>query len=251
VGIDLVLFQRLARLAPQLGGTPGRALMLGRQRLVYRGKGDRFFNRALAEAGRPDLRIGDLVAPDGYAERALEALGFGRVEALDYSPAEGARHIHDLNDPVKPELRGRFDFILDGGTIEHVFDVPAALLNVFEMLRPGGVFASANGMNGWWGHGLYQMSADLAWSFWTRSAGCQMLTCEAVPALPKFRAVPLPDPAAEGHRLRRLGSRLPPSRVYLYYEVRKTEGARITGPAYQSDYAASWAARAPEMESST
>jgi SAM-dependent methyltransferase len=249
MGIDLVLFQRLARLGRRLGRTPERALMLGRQRLAYRGKGDRFFNRALAEAGRPDLRIGDLVAPDGYAERALEALGFGRVESLDYSPSEGAQHVHDLNLPVGPELRAQFDFILDGGTVEHVFDVAAALRNVFDMLRPGGVFASANGMNGWWGHGLYQIGADLAWSFWTRAAGCEMLTCEAVPALPKFRSVALPDPAVAGQRLRRLGTRLPPSRVYLYYEVRKGADARIAGPAYQSDYAARWARAAEEMES--
>jgi SAM-dependent methyltransferase len=249
LGIDLVLFQRLARLGPRLQKRPSRGLMLGRQRLIYRGKGDRYFNRALAEAGRADLRVRDILAEDGYAEPALEALGFGRVEALDYTPAEGAEHICDLNAPVGRTLREQFDFIFDGGTIEHVFNVPMALQNVFDMLKPGGVFVSANGLNGWWGHGLYQLSADLAWSFWKRSAGCEMMTCEAVPALPKFRAITLPDPADSGRRLRSLGTKLPSSRVYLYYEVRKAEGAHLAGPAYQSDYVAKWSESAQEMES--
>lgn len=214
--------------------------MLGRQTLQMRPSARHFYDEAMTAAGKGELRIEALMTEDGYAERALEALGFGQVETLDFSDFEGATHAHDLNAPVGEDLEGKFDFILDGGTIEHVFDVRMALTNVFRMLRTGGIFVSANGMNGWWGHGLYQFSPDIVWSFWKRAAGCEVLRCEAVPHRHRYRAVALPDPAEGGRRLFGLGKRLPASRVYLYYEVRKGEGARLEGPALQSDYVARW-----------
>ncbi len=239
MGIDIVTFRSLADLSSRMD-TPKRSVMLGRQRLVYRGKGDRHYNRALAKAGLSDVTIQDILSEDGFAEKALKMMGFGDVESLDKSDFEGAQIVHDLNYPVPKELHGQFDFIFDGGTIEHVFNVPIALENMFKMLKTDGVFASTNGMNGWWAHGLYQFNPDIVWSFWKRAAGCEVMTCRAVPAIPKMPAVDLPDPALNGRRLRGLVDRLPESRVYLYYEVRKVEGAILSGPAQQSDYARRW-----------
>ncbi|MBV0911442.1 class I SAM-dependent methyltransferase [Anianabacter salinae] len=239
MGIDLVLFSRLADLSTRMP-TPKRSLMLGRQTLVLREKGEQRYNKALRWAGVEDKEIRDLVTDDHYAEDALFELGFGHVESLDYSPSEGAQHIADLNRPVDESLHEQFDFIFDGGTIEHVFNVAQALENVFKMLRPGGIFASANGMNGWWAHGFYQFNPDLVYSFWKRSAGCEVMNCMALPTHQKFPAVDLPDPAEFGRRLRGLGQQLPQSRVYLYYEVRKSEEAVLQGPALQSDYVSRW-----------
>ncbi|WP_284165653.1 methyltransferase domain-containing protein [Frigidibacter sp. SD6-1] len=239
MGIDIVQFDRLAKLSREIG--PREAtLMLGRQGLHYRGKGARLFNRSLRQAGIADRTIDDLVQEDGFAEKAFATFGFGDARALDYSDYEGADYVHDLNLPVASDLHGKFDFIYDGGTIEHVFDVPQALRNVFTMLKPGGVFASANGMNGWWGHGLYQFSAELVYSFWKRTAGCEVLICEALPAQPKFPAVALRDPADLGHRLFGLWKKLPSSRVYLYYAIRKPEDAKLAERTLQSDYVARW-----------
>jgi SAM-dependent methyltransferase len=247
VGIDLVLFRKLAALARKIDA-PQRSLMLGRQTLTYRGLGTPSFNAAVAEAGFEGKTIDDFCGPDGFAEPCLRQMGFGEVEALDYSPFEGAQHIHDLNHPVPDALRGQFDFIYDGGTIEHVFNVAQALENVFVMLRPGGVFASANGMNGWYGHGIYQFGAELVYSFWRRRAGCEVLLCEALPKHHVHPAVALPDVAETGTRLRRLGTQLPAGRVYLYYEIRKPEGAVLIDDAMQSDYARRWAADAGNQE---
>ncbi len=239
MGIDLVLISRLADLSTRMP-TPKRSLMLGRQTIVLREKGNQRYRKALRWAGVEDKEITDLVPEDRYAEAALRELGYGNVESLDFSPSEGAEHVVDLNYPVKESLHEQFDFIYDGGTIEHVFNVAQALENVFNMLRPGGVFASANGMNGWWAHGLYQFNPDLVYSFWKRSVGCEVMNCIALPAHQKFPAVDLPDPADYGRRLRRLAKKLPESRVYLYYEIRKSEEAVLTGPALQSDYVSRW-----------
>lgn len=239
MGVDLALFEQLAELSSKLDA-PQRTLMLGRQKLRYRGRGDKPFNRALAKAGS-DKTIDQVAAEDGYAEGALTALGYGQIEALDASAFEGAQHIHDLNEPIPDSLTAQFDVVFDGGTIEHIFDVPAVFENVLNMLKPGGVFVSANGMNGWWGHGLYQFGPDLVWSFWERGAGCEVLVCRAVPAIRKFPPVDLTDPARLGRRLKNLGQMLPESRVYLYYAVRKGQDSQAKRAVQQSDYSARWA----------
>jgi SAM-dependent methyltransferase len=70
---------------------------------------------------------------------ALMAIGFTECESLDASDFEGADHVFDLNQPSVPdELAGRFDVVIDGGTLEHVFHLPNALANIHAMLREGG-----------------------------------------------------------------------------------------------------------------
>jgi hypothetical protein len=46
------------------------------------------------------------------------------------SPYEGAEIIHDLNRPVPDKLKESADFIVDGSTLDNVFD-PAMVLRNF------------------------------------------------------------------------------------------------------------------------
>jgi hypothetical protein len=64
-----------------------------------------------------------------YAEEFFRLLGAQSVESIDASEYEGATHVHDMNLPVPRELLGRFSVVHDGGTLEHVFNVPQALKN--------------------------------------------------------------------------------------------------------------------------
>ena len=245
MGVDCALFERLLELGARADFAPGRGLMLGRQGFHFQGRYRRRYRLALARAGVA-AEAEALAGPDGFAEPFFRAAGLGEMEAMDASAYEGAAHVHDLNEPVPAHLHEAFDFIFDGGTIEHVFDAPQALSNVFAMLKPGGVFASANGMNGWPFHGLYQFNPEFAWSYWKRAAGCEVLRVLAVPANPAEPPIPLPDAAETGRRLR-LSRPFPEGRVYLYYEVRKGAGARPARAAWQSDYQARWREAAPEM----
>jgi hypothetical protein len=68
----------------------------------------------------------------------FELLGASRVRALDHSDYEGAQVVHDLTKPIPSELRGIADFIVDGSTLDNVFDPVTAILNFAELLRPGG-----------------------------------------------------------------------------------------------------------------
>ena len=94
-------------------------------------------------------------------------LGFSQCESLDNFDYEGAMHILDLNVPEVPDnLRNRFDFIVDGGTIEHVFHVPNVLNNIFSMLKVGGrilhISPSSNHMD----HGFYMFSPTFFLDFY-------------------------------------------------------------------------------------
>ncbi|MEO0358455.1 MAG: hypothetical protein AAF386_09210 [Pseudomonadota bacterium] len=240
MGLDIISYQQLADVATHFDAPPKSGIMLGRQTMYLHDKHAKLVADALTHAGQSGTTLADLKQDDGFSETALRALGLGDVKSFDMSDYEGAAFVHDLNEPVPADWHGKFDFIYDGGTIEHVFNVPVALQNMFNLLSDNGVFFSINAMNGWWGHGMYQFSPDLVWSFWKRSAGCEVLSCRAVPYYPKFPVVDLPDPAITGHRLYGLGEKLPESRVSLAYAIRKSPGAKLTGPAQQSDYVRRW-----------
>lgn len=79
----------------------------------------------------------------GYGEIVTDrsifrALGIGSVKALDVSPYEGAEIIHNLCEPIPGSLRETADFIVDGSTLDNVFDPAMALRNLAAMLKPGG-----------------------------------------------------------------------------------------------------------------
>jgi SAM-dependent methyltransferase len=214
--------------------------MLGRQAFRANQMNRPAMKRALRAAGHPDLFVRDMMQPDGFSETMWDRLGFPGIETMDASAYEGAQMIHDLNEPVPEVLHGQFSFIFDGGTLEHVFNVPVALRSVFDMLAPGGRFVSANGLNGWVGHGLYQFNPDLVWNFWKRAAGCVVNDCRGVPRDEDAPDVVFTDVEETGRRLR-LRDQLPTTRVYLYYEVEKPAGAALSGVVLQSDYRARWA----------
>lgn len=68
----------------------------------------------------------------------FRALGIKSVKALDVSPYEGAEIIHNLNVPIPDYLHESADFIVDGSTLDNVFDPAMVLRNYANMLRPGG-----------------------------------------------------------------------------------------------------------------
>lgn len=209
----------------------GRSLSLGRQTFPAAGlRGPWWSGRAPAaaalKAGRPDLRIEECVQADGYAETLFRTLGFGEVEALDYAPHEGASIAWDLNVPTPESLDGQFGFIFDGGTLEHVFDVPTAFDSVYRMLRVGGVFVGMNPLNGWLAHGMYQFDPGLIWSYWDDPGATTIRACVAVDRAAGFRR-DLPNPSGAAGRqkwkVKPLGrGDFPTTRLLMWYEVEKT-----------------------------
>jgi SAM-dependent methyltransferase len=102
------------------------------------------------------------------------ALGAKNVSACDASAYEGAAIVHDLNQPVPAELKERFDVIIDGGTLEHVFNFPVAIANCMEMVKTGGHLILFTPVNNYMGHGFYQFSPELFYRVLSPENGFQV-----------------------------------------------------------------------------
>ena len=98
--------------------------------------------------------------PDEYIDfaRFVKLLGLGEPQTLDVSNYEGAEIIADLNLPVPPEFAGRYGWVVDGGTIEHVFDLRQGMRNTADLLRPGGRVVHMSPSNNYVNHGFVQLS---------------------------------------------------------------------------------------------
>lgn len=84
-----------------------------------------------------------------------------KVDSIDFSDFEGASIVHDLSIPIDERLTGAYDLVIDGGTLEHVFDFPTGIRNMMRMTRKEGHILSCVPANNRCGHGFYQFSPEL------------------------------------------------------------------------------------------
>lgn len=97
----------------------------------------------------------------------FKALGFSESKTLDISDYESADYIFDLNEKKTPKiLASSFDVIIDGGTTEHVFNIPNVMQNIFKMLKLNGRIIHMAPMSNYVDHGFYMFSPRLFWDFY-------------------------------------------------------------------------------------
>ena len=107
-----------------------------------------------------------------YCEQLLlEFFGSSAVHSFDNSSYEGATHIHDFNQPIPESHHGKYDTVIDAGSLEHIFDVRTAVENFAKMLRPGGRIIHVNPANNFCGHGFYQFSPEFFFSVYSKETG--------------------------------------------------------------------------------
>jgi SAM-dependent methyltransferase len=196
------------------------------------------FGEALPSGGAAEV----LTARNGYAEPLFDALGATLVHSFDAAPYEQATHLHDFNQPIATTHHAQYSAVLDGGTLEHVFNFPVALANAMQMVRPGGHFLGILTANNFLGHGFYQLSPELFHSALSEPNGYvleHLIAVEDRPGAPWY-AVASPDAVRERVTL---VNRHP---LYLLVIARRTQAVVpfATAPQ-QSDYQAMWAADAP------
>jgi hypothetical protein len=131
--------------------TLGRVLTIGRQSLDV----DQKFLRS---------KLGKPVEPSGYCEPVLLALGASSVDSLDVSDYESATIVLDLGKPCC--FNQRFDTIIDGGSLEHIFDAATAFRNLVDLCEIGGRIMHILPVNNLNGHGFWQFSSDLVHSLY-------------------------------------------------------------------------------------
>ena len=139
-------------------------LTLGRQNMVL---SPRRVENILREFGfwPPPVGVAEfhrrMQEPSQRFDTFARALGAQTVTACDMSGYEGATLVHDLNLPVPRDWEEKFDVVIDGGTLEHVFNFPVAIANCMRMVRTGGHLILLSPANNYFGHGFYQFSPEL------------------------------------------------------------------------------------------
>ena len=109
--------------------------------------------------------------PDEYAEPLFEILGAEKVDSMDFSSYENATILHDLNLPISEALKDKYTVVVDGGTIEHVFNFPVAIKNCMNALKIGGHYIGITPANNALGHGFYQFSPELYFRVFSEENG--------------------------------------------------------------------------------
>jgi hypothetical protein len=152
----------------------GSVLTLGRQ--------DMYFTYSMLESWAAEFEVtlqepptislshNKELAKKGFVsdETFFQALGFSEVASLDHSDFEGATYLFDLNSQtIDEKLQARFDVIINGGTIEHVFHIPNVLQNIYAMLKDNGRICHGAPSSNHIDHGFYMFSPTLFWDYYT------------------------------------------------------------------------------------
>jgi hypothetical protein len=168
------------------------------------------------------------------------------VNSLDYSSYEGADILHDLNQPVPANLKGRFDAVVEGGSLEHIFHFPIAVANLMQMTKVGGTIFASRVSNNLCGHGFYQFSPELIFRVFWVDKGFELgkvLALEArYPGIELnaiSKAYEVADPARIGGRVALITKR---PMLLLFKARRIADVVPFSNIPMQSDYAEAWVA---------
>jgi len=107
-----------------------------------------------------------------YADSLLkEYLDIKKLNIVDYSDYEGANISLDLNYPIKKIFYNKYDVLIDGGSIEHIFNFPVAIKNYMNLIKVNGEIFIFTNANNHCGHGFYQFSPELFYRVFNKSNG--------------------------------------------------------------------------------
>jgi len=146
--------------AKQDGVSFDQTLTLGRQKInLARSEYLKIYNKYYDIL--QNNRIDDFMSEE-YADLFLcKLLNINELSTMDISDYEGAKIIHDLNLPIPVSLEKKYDVVIDGGTLEHIFNFPLAISNCMKMIKEGGSIFIFSMANNHCGHGFYQFSPEL------------------------------------------------------------------------------------------
>jgi SAM-dependent methyltransferase len=114
------------------------------------------------------------IEQQAYSESLLKILGAKSIDSFDVSNYEKATFVHDMNEPIPPEFKNKYDIVFDGGCLEHIFNFPIAIRNCMEMLKKEGYFLSITTCNNFSGHGFYQFSPELFFRIFNKENGFEI-----------------------------------------------------------------------------
>ena len=174
-----------------------------------------------------------------FADELFVGLGAKSLDVLDASPYEGAVFTHDLNQPLPATLSKKWSCVIDGGTLEHVFNFPEAIKTCMQLVEQGGHLILITPWNNWAGHGFYQFSPELFYRILSPDNGF-LLERMLVHQDGKWFSVK--DPDSLGMRVEDYGSQ--PTQLFISAKKFKAMPIFSQWPQ-QSDYSKAWIGMSP------
>ncbi len=173
-------------------------------------------------------------------DKLLSDIISSRIASIDYSDYEGADIVHDLGLPIAEKYYNSYDMVIDGGTLEHVFNFPVAIANCMKVLKVGGLIFLFQMANNHMGHGFYQFSPELFYRIFSNENGFSVQNMymieHAYPKLERkcnYKCWEVMDPAGLNERIGLVN----PKPVCMMVAAKKESACDIfkTNPV-QSDY---------------
>ncbi len=172
-----------------------------------------------------------------FADEFFHSLGAKKLLNVDASDYEGADIVLDLNEPLSDKYNSLCDVVIDGGTLEHVFNYPVALKNVMRMTKVGGHVISITPTNNFGGHGFYQFSPELFFRVFSEENGFEapLVLYRELGYFSSWKKIVDPD-KLQRRVLRRRGR---PALLYVCSKKLEQKDIFSVVPQ-QSDYATKW-----------
>lgn len=234
MGISIDAIKALAEIFRNMEFPPRRIMTIGRQGLPDKQKSLAYMmKQGILSSAHLEKAAGVV-----YFDELCALLGI-QVDSMDCSDYENATIIHDMNKPVPAKLKNKYDVVIDGGALEHIFNFPVAIRNCMEMTARGGYFLSISNANNYMGHGLYQFSPDLYYRTLCKANGFSMQYCRLLEhRLFRKKRRYVKDPAAVGKRVEIINR----YQTSIYVLARRLTGNHSVLAAFpaQSDYVVKW-----------
>ena len=203
-----------------------RSIAIGRQGLHL---SEQDFRSILLRNSLPEIEF------EHYFEPFFRLLGAEVVDSIDASTYENATVIQDMNLPIADVHKQKYSLVVDGGSLEHIFNFPTAIRNCMELVEEGGHFIGITPANNFFGHGFYQFSPELFYRIFSQNNGFRMVkmylfTYSKNDVSEVFEVV---DPDSVGKRVTLQNA----YRTYLFFIAKRENITELFAePPQQSDY---------------
>ena len=141
----------------------GKLLQIGNQDILF---SQEQLSKMLRRYKFNDIKINQKKVESKFFFKSLK---FDNIKSLDINAYENADIIEDLNHPIKKKYYNHFDFIYDGGSLEHVFNISEGLQNLSRMVKLRGHVMHLLPCNNYIDHGFYSISPTLLKDFYTQN----------------------------------------------------------------------------------
>jgi hypothetical protein len=94
-------------------------------------------------------------------------LGY-ELDIVDIVKARGDEIVLNLNEPCPNDMHARYALVMDGGTIEHCFNIGQAMKNLASMVAKGGYIYQSNPLNSF-NHGFFNLNPTFYFDFYQKN----------------------------------------------------------------------------------